>query len=123
MDKTELKHALKTQASTKENDIRRKIEVLISGDVFSRDIPNELEKLISKDMLSRSNLNKPEAPTGKDVDLQKAPVKTFSLNQSVLPSKDSPEEKAMPTSAKKQSLSQRLAALRGISLPGDYLHK
>ncbi len=98
MDKTILKQILRQQAATFANDVRRKLEILQSDDVVFTGV---------------------DAYTAADAAGYQDAFRGSAEESPVAPSRLA--NKAEQTPVAKGGLSGKISALRGCSLPGDYL--
>ncbi|MBQ8670996.1 MAG: hypothetical protein IJ525_00565 [Alphaproteobacteria bacterium] len=153
MDKQELKKALQEQCEPFAESVRKKIEYLQSDEVFSVDeqddfLPEEdlsLEAAFDLAMLNEPNVVKYDDPlSGARNQPMERRGSTYSApaasKQSTTPESSSVfdmfKENNIPTSVyvnttptqqsikeNRQSIAAKIAALRGISVPDNYLNK
>ena len=102
MDINQLKIELQKQAMSFNSDVERKLQALISG----------------KNMFKSETVLYPSEPVSR----QPESVSRETLYDSFLTSKPRQNE-VKDNSGEEQNVVSRLMRLRGISLPGDYLHK
>ena len=121
MDKAEIKRLLREQTEPLSQAVTKKLAYLQSDDVFT-DTANAPVSLNDNSLMNAfSETASPTAvpaytqPKAQDfyAGLQSATAPQYADAQ---PSQDSIEEH-------KQNIAAKIAALRGISMPGDYLRK
>lgn len=128
MDKTELKRVLLQQFIPMDDAVRKKLDYLQSDDVFT-DSPYA----ISEDMLTENEPTDSLMDAFNSVGVTTKPQpsvvqpQTASRPQPTTNSYNHPAASAQtpeaPIASVKQNMAARIAALRGISMPGDYLRR
>lgn len=116
MDNNVLKQTLRDQFEPLAAAVQRKLEYLKSDDVFSLDNVYQQPEMSVEEAFQAFASAQPQQPEERPQKLNTAvPQQTASspLGQA--------SEEAM--NAHKQNIAARIAALRGISLPGDYAIK
>lgn len=122
MDRAELKKTLHEQFEPLETAVQKKLEYLQSDNVFSVDAYTGNDDFGSMEDDSLANA------FGSTMSAQTAPVyqnhiqETMQQIQSVSQPKYASETPtASSIATHKQNIAAKIAALRGISMPGDYL--
>ena len=134
-----LKELLRNQIVTIEDDVRKKMEYLKSGEMFSYnyykiDIYRQKLNFKQDDALLNAFIgNTDTSSTNMENSFAQAFMSTSQQKtQTQLPEKSFIRPAAQPgqkptenlsTKEKMLSLNAKLAALRGLSMPGDYLRK
>ena len=134
-----LKELLRDQIVTMADDVRKKMEYLKSGEMFSYnyykiDIYRQKLNFKQDDALLNAFIGNTDASsTNMENSFAQAFMSTSQQKtQTQLPEKSfirpaaQPEQKPtenLSTKEKMLSLNAKLAALRGLSMPGDYLRK
>ncbi|MBR1600488.1 MAG: hypothetical protein IJ677_02795 [Alphaproteobacteria bacterium] len=119
MNKSEVKRLLKEQAEPMKEAIRRKLEYLQSDDVFTEKGENAAKDDNSlMEAFSEVELNVVPSYT------QPSARELYQLDQTT-PQPQYASQPPTPQSIDehKQNIAAKIAALRGISMPGDYLRK
>lgn len=119
MDRNELKRILKEQAEPMDAAVMKKLTYLQSDEVFTDvfvDEENDDDSLFNAFV----GTVKPTVPV-----YQQPTVSEVGVREKGVAPGDLVAEKATAQSIveHKQNIAAKIAALRGISLPGDYLHK
>lgn len=118
MDKAEIKKILKEQFEPMDNAVKRKLKYLQSDDVFTEEYATDesdisLMNAFGENMISIASPLYPQ-PSAREF-YQSSKEKT------------EPKYVSEPTSQSidehKQNIAAKIAALRGISMPGDYLKR
>ena len=114
MNRQYLKQTLKDQVVPFDLAVKNKLAYLNSDDVFKNDENNAIEMPDSKiedafDAFYKDN-NDYVSPEPKNLNIAHSNMTSTQENQQSIQNNY-------------QSISAKIAALRGISLPGDYLHK
>jgi hypothetical protein len=123
MDRAELKHTLHEQFVPFEQAVANKLEYLQGDNVFAVDEEpiNQISE-IGDDSLEKAfnmTLGLADVPIYKDLTVQDVKKMQVAPQPQNLP--ESPNQDNI--AAQKQNIAAKIAALRGISMPGDYLRK
>ncbi|MBQ8482176.1 MAG: hypothetical protein IJ532_06555 [Alphaproteobacteria bacterium] len=120
MDKSEIKKLLKEQVEPMDNAVRKKLEYLQSDDVFTENGVTEMQGDIS--LMNAFNENMPSANIPS---YSQPSVKEFYQTAQNTPEPKRVSQAPIPQSIDehKQNIAARIAALRGMSMAGDYLRK
>lgn len=130
MNRDELKQTLAQQAASMEEDVFKKLHYLMSDDVFSDngnadyiDDADALQYAFQEQLASDMDFE----PTN-DIDILPGDYdytasQNVSDTQSVTITAPTDENLTDIIEDRKQNVAAKIAALRGISLPGDYLKK
>lgn len=123
MDRQLIKNTLKEQAEPMSQAVAKKLAYLQSDDVFVEEgneisTPREDDSLLAafSETVQPANIPTYNQPTAEE--LNKTSVSTATQPRYV---SQAPTEQSI--SNHKQNLAARIAALRGISSPGDYLRR
>lgn len=121
MDRNELKNTLHEQFAPMDEAVQKKLEYLQSDDVFT---DNPYMQDDGGDDLGGDSLMSAFGATGNSAapKIEKQPP---IAGYTPSPAAAAPQQPAAqsPTASSSQSMAARIAALRGISMPGDYLKR
>lgn len=123
MDKSELKRVLHNQFEPLERAAMSKLSYLQSDDVFSADSYSayaELDSFGSDDSLENA-FNETLSPPTPPMYQAPAPEEIQHIKQAPQPSYAGATPSPDSIATHKQNMAAKIAALRGISMPGDYL--
>lgn len=122
MDRNELKQTLREQFAPMDEAVQKKLDYLQSDDVFT---DNPYMQDDGGDELGDDSLMSAFGATGNSAApqvIQQQPIAGYTP----LPAAAAPQPSAGQTpaaSGSSQSMAARIAALRGISMPGDYIKR
>lgn len=118
MDKLEIKKMLKAQIEPMDQAVDKKLAYLKSDDVFTAPDEPVLNNDNSLWEAFSGEISKPSVPMFN----QPSPRELYQSIQSALQPKYVEEKPTQSTIEQhKQNIAAKIAALRGISMPGDYL--
>lgn len=110
MDKDELKQILREQFEPFEKAVQKKLEYLQSDNVFAD---------MASDYYSNAPVTDSSLEDAFDYFSEAKPIPAYREPQENI---DSAEPRNMASiSERKQNIAARIAAMRGISMPGDYI--
>ncbi len=123
MDRNELKQTLHEQFTPMDEAVQKKLDYLQSDDVFT-DNPYAQEEDTSDEIgLEDDSLMSAFGATVNSA-APRAPQQTQMSGYHPQPAAASPQQQtAQPSASGSQSMAARIAALRGISMPGDYIKR
>lgn len=119
MDKTEIKKLLKEQVEPMDNAVKRKLEYLQSDDVFMEEYATKEQgdvSLINAFSENMPSINVPSYP-------QSSAREFYQTAQNRPEPKYISEPTSQSIDTHKQNIAARIAALRGMSMAGDYLKR
>lgn len=124
MDKAKLKQTLKEQHTPLLQSIQQKLTYLQSENVFNAGYYSAPKISSSEDdsllnAFTSSNNNVSAIPAYQ----APSPAAVQQMQQAPQPKPVSDTQNSASNSASAQNMAARIAALRGISMPGDYLRK
>lgn len=126
MNKQDLKNMLKKQASSFSSDVRKKMFYLRKGYQLGEDFHKQMFSTLSEPQ--KQNISKNKENDGIEVFSFSQKKADVSRKEPSFIQYDADEKKSSSLSEKKadfekrkQYFSERIASLRGLSLPGDYL--
>ena len=121
MDRNELKQTLREQFAPMDEAVQKKLDYLQSDDVFT---DNPYMQDDGGDELGDDSLMSAFGATGNSAApqvIQQPPIAGYTPS----PAAAAPQPSAgqTPAASGSQSMAARIAALRGISMPGDYIKR
>ena len=119
MDKAEIKKLLKEQIEPMDCAVKRKLEYLQSDDVFTEEYTTKVQDDISLMNAFSENMPSINAP----VYSQPSAREFYQSNQSRPEPKYVSEPTSQSINEHKQNIAAKIAALRGMSMAGDYLKR
>lgn len=117
MDNNVLKQTLREQAEPLDAAVQKKLEYLQSDDVFSLDNAYQQPEMSVEEAFQTFASAQPQQP-----EIRPQKLNTVDPQQQAVPSPFG-QVSQDTMNAHKQNIAARIAALRGISLPGDYAMK
>lgn len=126
MDKQKLKELMRNQIQTIDGDVQKKIEYLTNGDLFNYnyykiDIYRQKLNFTKDNDLLDAFIGKTDNSTPNDENTFANAFMKANSDGGIMPSqKRSTEDLSAGERIKR--LNERIAALRGTSMPGGYLH-
>lgn len=131
MDKQEIKELMHMQASSFNEDVASKLEYLKGDDVFQEyETDNSgndnLNKELEEALFSESYSKHKSAETVQFISPEVPQTSHFSQNikvQTEVSPQAVPQNQSQAISSSKQRVAEKIAALRGISLAGDYIRR
>ena len=116
MDNNVLKQTLREQVEPLAAAVQKKLEYLKSDDVFSLDNVYQQPEMSVEEAFQTFASAQPQQPEIRPQKLNTVPQQQTASSTFGQVSQDT-------MNAQKQNMAARIAALRGISLPGDYAMK
>ena len=120
MDKSEIKKLLKEQVEPMDLAVGKKLAYLQSDEVFT----DTIEHVSLGDDSLMNAFSSESKPTSIPTYSQpKAQEFYTEVKSAITPKYAEQEPSSSSIEERKQNIAAKIAALRGISMPGDYLHK
>ncbi|MBR6356182.1 MAG: hypothetical protein IKR92_04940 [Alphaproteobacteria bacterium] len=121
MDKSELKQTLHDQFVPLEKAVENKLNYLQSDDVFNTENYAAYTDNLGEDDSLENAFNAAVSAPAKPMYQAPSPEEMRQMQQAPQPSYAEGTPTQDSISSHKQNMAARIAALRGISMPGDYL--
>ncbi len=123
MDRNELKNTLHEQFAPMDEAVQKKLDYLQSDDVFT-DNPYMPEDNENEAIAGGDSLMSAFGATGNSAaprTMKQPPIAGYTPSPAAAPQQSSAGQTT--TASSSQSMAARIAALRGISMPGDYIKR
>jgi len=123
MDRQSIKNILKEQTEPMSQAVAKKLAYLQSDDVFTSDVERGMQAKEDDSLLAAfgETIQPANVPTYKQPSLENKPANATITTPQPRYVSQSPTEQTI--AEHKQNIAARIAALRGISSPGDYLRR